>query len=101
MLLKLFDALYDALSEPAAVSFAPYPLPKATHQPIPPPPKNLNTTHIIQVGFGAECLAVVAWAVLACLARALLFALRLEALVPHALLFANPVLLQVRRVEIS
>lgn len=38
---------------------------------------------------------MVAWAVLACLARALLFALRLEALVPHALLFANPVLLQV------
>ena len=44
---------------------------------------------------------MVAWAVLACLARALLFALRLEALVPHALLFANPVLLQVRRAEIS
>lgn len=37
---------------------------------------------------------MVAWAVLVSLARALLFALRLEALVPHALVFANPVLLQ-------
>lgn len=91
---RLFDALYEALSEPATVRRQhTHPThPQTTKMNTAPGKKQTNT----QVGFGAECLAVVVWSVLVGLGRALLYALRLEPYVPHALVFANPVLLQVR-----
>lgn len=44
--------------------------------------------------FGAETMAVMAWTVCVCLLRALLFALRVYAWVPNALVFANPFLME-------